>query len=145
MMNLTALVTELAEERAHLEHLKNEGQEEWRDVVGWEGKYEVSSLGRVRGVARTVMNGGVPMRVKERMLRAAKGSAGYPMVYLGQGELVHRLVAEAFLGPIPPDHYVHHVDHDKMNPRLSNLAVISPSENMAAAHAAGVLLRDGPL
>lgn len=107
-------------------------QEEWRPVVGYEGIYEVSSLGRVRRVGRA--NGankiGVPLKLQY-------GWAGYPHLILNnRGKRlipVHRMVAEAFLGPCPEGHEVHHLDHDRKNARVDNLVYLSQAEH-AAAH-----------
>lgn len=69
-------------------------------MPGWEGVYEVSSLGRVRSLPRTDHLG---RRVNGRMLKNTKHNAGYWMVRLVQhprkeSHLVHRLVARAAAG-----------------------------------------------
>jgi len=57
------------------------------------------------------------------------------------GRRVHRLVAEAFLGPRPPDHEVNHIDGDKKNNRAENLEYTSPGGNKAHAVAYGLTRR----
>jgi len=89
--------------------------EEWRDVVGWEGVYVVSSEGRV------ARKGCEPKK-------PTAAPTGYLVVSLNRpGEqktaLVHRLVLEAFSGP-PADGDVYeamHLNHNRADPRLENL------------------------
>src|SRR5262245_60662924 len=94
----------------------------WRDVPGFEGCYQVSRRGEVRGLKRN------------RLLARVKGKRGYLHVNLyhngrAKNFLVHRLVAAAFLGALPPNQQVNHKDGDKTNNELSNLEVVSPEEN----------------
>lgn len=43
---------------------------------------------------------------------------------------IHRLVWETFVGPIPEGYEINHIDHDKANNALSNLEVVTHSENL---------------
>lgn len=104
--------------------------EEWRQIAGYEGHYEVSSAGRVRtykdssGGART----GVVWLLTPRLVTPKRrGSAGQ---YLGvtlskDGKkrhfYIHALVAEAFHGPRPPGHQAAHDNGDGHNNRLENI------------------------
>jgi hypothetical protein len=78
--------------------------EAWRPVVGYEGLYSVSDHGRVKSLARTVLRGDVPHRVRTRILRAAtQRRTGYLQVVLSNAGIqrrfyVHKLKAEAFRG-----------------------------------------------
>ena len=63
-----------------------------------------------------------------------KSFHGYAVVVLKTGrkwksKLVHRLVCEAFLGPIPDGMQVNHKNCKKMDSRLKNLEIVTPSEN----------------
>lgn len=100
--------------------------EEWRDVPSYEGRYQVSDLGRVRGL------------ISGKILRTQVQNSGYLILHFGLGRrgarktmLVHRLVALAFHGP--SDLHVNHKDGDKMNNSPSNLEWTSRSENMRHA------------
>lgn len=98
--------------------------EEWRPVVGFPD-YEVSSLGRV-----------VSRRTKvPKEMRGTVSSCGYPKVFLTgpdgkyYNRFNHRLVMEAFVGPKPAGHETRHLDGDKFNNAVSNLAYGTSSEN----------------
>jgi hypothetical protein len=112
--------------------------EEWRDIAGYEGQYQVSNLGRVKSLDHATMHRGCPRRVWGKILKPVR-CHGYLVVWLGrrQRRFVHRLVAEAFLEPIPEGQLVHHLDADRTNARASNLAILSPSENQNRSFATG--------
>jgi hypothetical protein len=110
--------------------------EEWRMVRGYEGLYSVSNLGRVRSLARTVERGAGTQAVNERILRPGLDGQGYHMVRLamagvGRTVNVHRLVADAFLGPRPPKSEIAHNDGDRFNNRSDNLRYATHAENLA--------------
>jgi hypothetical protein len=101
--------------------------EVWRDVVGYEGLYRVSSLGRVMSLPRTTTRGG--------LLKQNVGTNGRLEVNLtrnGQQKVhrVHSLVAEAFLGPRPTGMEVRHLDGNATNNSAGNLAYGTHAENM---------------
>lgn len=111
--------------------------EEWRPVRGWKGFYEVSSHGRVRSVDRRVRTRSGFRNYRGRVLRQKmSGPEGkeYPAVVLSRpGELldmkVHRAVLETFVGTCPPGCESRHLDGDRFNPRLNNLAWGIPVAN----------------
>lgn len=110
--------------------------EEWRPVIGWEGLYEVSDLGRVRSLPRRVIGGGYGGEAIRggRMLNPIVDTGDYRFVALSNGGKrklsVHSLVAAAFIGPRPtPKHEVRHLDGDPSNNTLANLAYGTGAEN----------------
>ena len=98
-------------------------KEIWKNVVGYEGLYQVSSLGRVRSLEHIDSNG---HPVKERVLASFLNRNGYRKANLYRDRnrkqvSIHRLVAAAFLDN--PDNLpeVNHIDEDKSNNAVSNL------------------------
>ena len=113
-------------------------KEEWRDVIGYEGYYEVSNMGRVRSRSREVVNAKgkpcPPFFMEGRVLAQAVNQDGYLKVGLSvRGKLsthsVHTLVAKAFLGIRPEGLQVNHKDEDRTNNCVSNLEWVTCKEN----------------
>lgn len=117
--------------------------EEWRPVVGYEGRYEVSSQGRVRSVGREVKFGDRFRVVKPRIVRQYISENGYLCVYVSrEGEykrgwdrevVVHKLVLEAFVGARPGGCWASHLDDVKTDNRLVNLVWDTPRGNIENA------------
>lgn len=108
--------------------------ETWLAVAGFEGLYEVSDLGNVRSLDRTVNRGGHQMRRSGKQLNPQESTGGYYQVSLaGQLFCVHRLVAVAF---IRGDRSLeaNHKNGEKADNRAVNLEWLSHSENMKHAH-----------
>lgn len=104
------------------------GSEVWRDVVGFEGLYKVSSHGRVKSLERHQSRSREGMSysylVPEKILSTYKGNkSGHLQVDLGKGHRVsvHRLVLEAFVGPCPKGMICCHEDGNPSNNFLGNL------------------------
>lgn len=116
-------------------------------VVGYEGSYEVSDLGRVRSLDRVRLGKnklGYPQayKLKGRILRLNRVARGYPACALaGKTICAHRLAALAFLGPCPPGCEVRHKDGDRNNPRVSNLEYGTHADNAEDTIRHGVWLR----
>ena len=101
-------------------------KEMWKPVLGYEGLYEVSNLGNIKSFYKRT---GVVKNIKPCLAR------GYKSIQLCKNKeakhhLVHRLVWEAFNGPIPPNMQVNHINEDKTDNRLVNLNLMSPKENI---------------
>lgn len=111
--------------------------EEWRAVVGFEGWYEVSNLGRIKRTKIGHGTLGVP-----RILRCPAIRGGYRIVrlYRGLGQqtmTVHKVVAEAFLPPRKPGQEVNHRNFDPGDNRAENLEWVTHTENMRHSIEAG--------
>jgi hypothetical protein len=110
--------------------------ENWLDVVGYEGIYQVSDLGNVRSVARYTTNRitGVRYWRKAKPRKTELGRNGYVRVIFRRegttkNKSVHRLVAEAFIGT--DDRDVCHNNGQRHDNRLTNLRYGTHLENMA--------------
>lgn len=121
--------------------------EVWRDVKGYEGKYQVSNYGNVKSIERkTKRNDGVLYTVLGKAKKPTKWGAGYEVVNLWKSnkqhmEYVHRLVAEAFIKNPENKPYINHIDGNKTNNNVDNLEWCTAHEN--ADHAWRTGLRKG--
>lgn len=117
--------------------------ESWRPVIGWEGRYEVSSAGRVRSVSRCGVHGREKSRVfPSKLLTPIVTAKGYLVVNFTDNAVVgvprrrvqrkiHHLVLEAFIGPKPPETQGCHNNGIKEDCRLSNLRWDTAAGNCA--------------
>ena len=112
--------------------------EKWLPVIGYEGLYDVSNLGRVR----SLNYGGVKGRVR---LRKQNLVCGYAQVLLCKNgshsqKLVHRLVYEAFVAKLPKFEQagrgngskmweINHIDENKLNNHVENLEIVTRTQN----------------
>lgn len=107
--------------------------EEWRPVPGYEGSYEVSSLGRVRSIPRVLtMRNGQTRTHPGRLLKprpAGRERMHLQVVVGGRPRYVHRLVLLAFHGPAPAGMQGCHNDGNSKNNRLDNLRWDTGSNN----------------
>lgn len=114
----------------------------WKPVVGYEGIYEVSNMGRVKSLDRLVKRNNHFDRKKGRILSPSINSL-YPMVRLSKnGEhkstFLHRIIAIAFIPNPNNKPQVNHIDGNKHNYSISNLEWCTQSENNAHAFATGL-------
>lgn len=112
-------------------------KEIWKPVKGYEGIYEVSNLGAVKGLQRIIIrSNGRRYSFKRRIMQQSKDRDGYYRVYLVNKSIkktrhVHQLIAEAFLGhkPCGMRLVVDHKDDDKQNNRSDNLQIMTNKAN----------------
>lgn len=104
--------------------------ERWRPVPGWEGRYEVSDHGAVRSLRRRDRYTD-RLRATPLLMRPCLRSDGYMRVSLAHDHHVgvHRLVLAAFVGPRPPSYHGAHLNGQRADNRLENLAWLTPAEN----------------
>lgn len=114
-------------------------KEEWEDIKGYEGLYQVSNKGRVKSLSRLVKfpDNRKSYTIKEKILNSWEESGGYLQVSLSKNSKVrnvrvHVLVAIAFLNHIPNGStvVVDRIDEDRKNNNLDNLQIIGHQENI---------------
>lgn len=132
-------------------------EEIWKPVVGFEGLYEVSSLGNIRSLDTLVFRGnGVNQingqRLRGRVMAQRRDSKGYARINLyGKPDesrkrkkhclMVHRIVAEAFHSDSPDfGSDVNHIDFDPSNNAASNLEWVTRKKNLRHSAQAGRLV-----
>ena len=115
--------------------------EQWRPVVGWEGRYEVSDHGRVRSLPREYYYSPVRTRKsKGKILKPGTVRGKHAFVNLMTStpdspgsprkcRYVHQLVMEAFVGPRPEGMEVCHWNDDGLDNRLENLRYGTATDN----------------
>ena len=95
--------------------------EVWRPIKDYEGRYEVSSLGRVRSVFHNIVLTPDTARGYKRVTLFNKG--------IRDRRMVHILVAEAFIPNLYNKPHINHIDENRANNAVSNLEWCTPKEN----------------
>lgn len=113
----------------------------WKDIEGYEGLYQVSDTGEVRGLDRKT-TGNRHRTIKGTVLKKGKTTTGYWLVVLSKDgksktHKVHRLVAKAFIENPLGKPNVNHIDNNPLNNNVSNLEWCTQSENVAHAYRIG--------
>lgn len=113
-------------------------EEIWKDIPGYEGKYQVSNMGRVKSLSRIIQGrnqfGSFEWRSPELYLCPGRADKyGHLSVVLNnprKSRLVHQLVTLAFVGEPPEGMCVLHSNGNASDNRLSNLRYDTQSENV---------------
>lgn len=116
--------------------------ENWKDVIGYECIYQISNLGRVKSLSRSIIrSNGKIQTFKERILKSGIDTAGYYIVKLYKKDCkrtikVHQIVAQSFLNHIicGMDLVVNHKDFNKLNNNVENLEIVTQRENANKKH-----------
>lgn len=108
---------------------------DWKDIQGYEGLYQINILGEVKAFKRISIGGfGAVNTREEHIMKPNLGKNGYLTVRLsknnkGKTELVHRLVALSFIPNPKNNPCVNHINGIKSDNRLENLEWVTYSEN----------------
>lgn len=119
--------------------MSNRPGEEWRDVVNYDGIYEVSNHGRIKSIARYTTAGRL---VTGRIRKQDQGHAAQ-LALSCDGVVwqtaVMPLVADAFLPARPEGHHWYHKNKNALDNRLSNIAHGTHSVSQSVAYAVGAM------
>lgn len=121
-------------------------KEIWKDILGYESLYQVSSYGNTRSLDRTFIrnnNKNSKIKHKGRILKQRINNKGYYCINLTKDNklktyTVHRLVIKAFVINQHNKKFTNHKDGNKLNNFVENLEWVTPKENTQHAYDTGL-------
>ena len=120
-----------------IDKLKDDNENEiWKDVIGYEGLYQVSNLGNVKSYNSNRFKNGL-------ILKQGTSKKGYKVIYFIKDRIkktlsVHRLVAISFIENTYDKPQVNHINGIKYDNNIDNLEWVTNSENMKHAFVNGL-------
>lgn len=114
--------------------LTKAGIEIWKTISGYEGCYEISNFGKIRSIERDVNRNNHTIHIKGKIKKPHIGGSGYYYTVLCKEgkcklELVHRLLANAFIPNPENKPEIDHINADRSDYRLENLRWATHKEN----------------
>lgn len=113
-------------------------------IKGYEGSYKIDKLGKIESVERFVDGRikGNKSKIKQRIMKFSSSKGYFTVGLQKDGKvkrfMVHRLVYMTFVGDIPKDKQINHIDGNKINNSLDNLEVCTAKENTIHAWRTGL-------
>lgn len=106
----------------------------WKDILGYEGYYQISENGTIKSLERVVKHGNSVRHEKEKIKKHTINNHGYPVVSLCKNGVtkhfaVHRLLAIAFIPNPDNKPFVDHINTYRTDFRLENLRWVTAKEN----------------
>lgn len=116
-------------------------QEIWKDIIGYEGQYQISNTGKVKRLERLTTDSlNRKKLVKEKIFLQKPANNGYTRISFGmKREYTHRLVAIHFIPNPDNKPEVNHIDGNKENNHVSNLEWVTKLENCRHASETGLI------
>lgn len=117
----------------------------WIDIVGYEGLYQASNIGRIKSLSRVVNCRGEKVAVrKEKILKYQVINSGYKVAtlcidYNKKNVFVHRVIAESFVPNLDSKQEVNHINGIKTDNRAENLEWSTSSQNKIHAYETGLM------
>ena len=110
----------------------------WKDILDYEGLYQISNFGNVKALERYINIRDKQALLKEKFLKFDDSNLGYRRVTLSKNGktkrfFVHRLVALHFLDKVEGKDIVNHLDNNPSNNHVNNLEWCTHQENMLHA------------
>lgn len=107
----------------------------WKDISGYAGIYQISSLGRVKSLSRISNN----RTLSEKLLTPSLSNSGYAWICLSNNKdkkhfFIHRIIAQSFIPNPMNKMQVNHIDGVKTNNSIDNLEWVTNSENQKHAY-----------
>lgn len=124
--------------------------EEWKDIATYEGRYQISNIGRIKCIGRYRIGNSISTKkrfYKEKILICGESIHGYYLANLHKDSKVevfgvHRLVALHFIPNPLYKKEVNHKNGNKLDNRVENLEFVTPSENSQHAYDTGLKTMD---
>lgn len=108
----------------------------WKDIINYEGYYQISNKGRVKSLDRIIINcNNINQSLKGNILKERIDGSGYSYVELHKNNKysifkIHRLVAQAFIPNVNNLPFINHKDENKQNNFVENLEWCTQSYNI---------------